>query len=1395
MQPTKDNYPVYEANQVLTNAHLNQSFDYLDEQQRLTRANLIGIGIVCGLTISLDDAALPTAIHVSRGCGITSEGYLIIEPDDLTLTSYRSYAMPEDIAYPSFINSASEQPYPLWELFPDGEPETTALTSPAGFLNDKAVLLFLELKKEELRNCSANNCDDKGAKVTATVRRLLIGKSDLDAIITAAGTLSTEMPDMALQMNLPDLRLPRYDAPATSLSTSNDVLASFLSVFSAKKLAAAVGKALSQAYQAFQPILEDTYESDPFANFAAQFGFLDTAPATVEQARFLPYYYDFFDDLIRAYDEFRNQGAELLCACCPPSGLFPRHLMLGLLFPASDLEARKYRHVFIASAAFSGCETRTQDVVMLFRRLVEMTVRLTLAPLLLPAQAGATDAQIRITPSSLGGVPLSNKAIPYYYLQNGTPPLYQLWNPGLTRQLKANRNQGYHASSYTPAAPAFVTEPLAYDLEPYNFLRIEGHLGKSYQTVLKALLGLKSRYRLPIEIIALRTGLVDDSIEVDINKESCRFQDLEALYATARGETLCLLIKTLIYFYNLSFESASPVTTAAASQFAVVNQFAPGFLVQTNTLGRLFEDYITSQGGTVPEIDANVMASWINIFSPQDSLVYYSFFYIIKLTDALPEDFSGVDFPTLETRFKNLGIVVTAIEKKREQGRGNLDGNTAVLDWEEIDDRLEDLLNTCQSDVLQTLSSEYENRIKALKKKQFLNHFLQEHPGIQHKAGVPVGGTFIVVYHQNPVKTPILEGPQNLTLLGAGVDPMASGVLLPAHTGSANLNDFVFTPILFDFIGAKKPAVNTFPGRAAARIAGTGAADVKTDSAQPASGRTAAASANLSDFVNASGITLNPELFNISPSATTTGTGKVTVNQAILDAIDRLQTQPGAINPDVQLVLEGLNSLIPVLPIIPIFPGVFPPTEADKIIAAAVNGLANGTVIADFYLPYLCCSDCAPIQFVLPKTPPTFSVAIGCTDTTQEIAVAEVTVTVKDGTPPYRLQIDDQDYQELKNPYSLPVGDHTLTVQDADNILSTPQTISIAEPLRIGEPTFVCASDGLTYVATVPIDGGEPPYSVNDVPISGVTFISSAIASGAALKLRIIDRKQCVFETEVTHTCPSPCDLPDDGRSRRCAYRLWLQPALEDEKYGDYKQTTEIKVRFNGTDIGVGETGTLLQIESDALNTDFQNAIGAVVKALNEAVNKGINNTFGALSRPRLTISYEPALTDPFGILWIEHFLSDTFRIEFEFVLEHSLSSGNFGIRYGNEPDATRAPFDGAVFTHVDRDRLETRVPAFACSERNQCDNTDFIELCKDFEVIPDFIFDGTRDNIFTFSISDDMPATGIAAWVWEFTTSTDQPFYVGEKVIVNWKDPGGFVKLTAISDKGCFRVTVEDQR
>ena len=173
----------------------------------------------------------------------------------------------------------------------------------------------------------------------------------------------------------------------------------------------------------------------------------------------------------------------------------------------------------------------------MLQRLVEMTpVQFSdKPPLPKPANGSTTDGQIRLTPSTLGPAALSDKAIPYYYLQDGTPPLYRIWNYEKTRLDRAEHNLGYRSDEYTPAAPDFVTKALAYDLEPDNFLRIEGHLGKDFKTVLKTLLSLRASYRLPIDIIALRTGVFDKSIPVDLSQETCRLSGSGSLVRLLAG--------------------------------------------------------------------------------------------------------------------------------------------------------------------------------------------------------------------------------------------------------------------------------------------------------------------------------------------------------------------------------------------------------------------------------------------------------------------------------------------------------------------------------------------------------------------------------------------------------------------------------------------------------------------------------------------------------------------------------------------------------------------------------------------------------------------------------------------------------------------------------------------
>lgn len=1307
MKFTQDIYPVFEANQVLSDLHLNEIFNYLDEQDRLTRANLIGIGIVCGLEINLNPPGTtdPT-IRLTKGCGVTSEGYLIVEPGDVDLVRYREYVLPQEPDYPPFKDQASAgKQFDLWELFPAGEPETTTLGASAGFLNDKAVLLFLELKKEGLRNCSPNNCDDKGAKITATVRRLLIKVEDLAKVIAAAnqleGNLTLADLDSALstRLNLPDVHMPRYDVPNTSPATSRDVLAAFLALFQAGKLALKTGTALIAAYNAFKPIVQGAYPSNPFAAFAVTFGFLDDAPKTTAQVRFLPYYVDFFDDLLKAYDEFRWKGAELLCACCPPEALFPRHLMLGALAPNLVANASHYRHPFLASPAVGDCGEQTEEVRRLFQRLVEMIAQFSITPKLPEVKSRSiTDPQIRITPSKAGDVLLSGRAIPYYYSQEGTPPLYRLWNVEKSRRNRAHHNLSYRSDEYTPAAPVFVTEALRYDLEPYNFLRIEGHLGKEYQAVLNTLLSLKARYRLPIDIIALRAGVFDESISVDLKKDECRFQDLESLYDALREELLSALCEGVMYLYGLSLDKTVAALAGGTPKLPLLKKYAPNFRYGDSTVGAWYEKYLALLQGR-PYIDVDqtnvdqnaVLTVYCVLFAgttdlPQKNFAHVvSIYYLTKLAEVLPDSLDALGFADFQNKYQDL---MGLIRFFRSEAVANISTEFKnFIPQEDLIDHFDEVLFACKLEPLRAIHEEYARRLREVKQRQFLSMFLRDHPGIQHKAGVPFGGTFILVYHEEP----------------------------------AGLKNDV---------------------------------DLKAIKA-------------------------------VTSEAIPIGRKVMVAKEALSEALSRMSKKAAyAEDPDVRLLFGALTGRIPDFK-----KPSGPVSDAEKIIDATVGELSGGTVIADFFLPYLCCPGCSSVQFVLPKTPPTFTLQVACTSPNNQ---AEVTVAPKGGEGPYSYKLGDADtFLPLTGALMLPVGTHTLVIQDSAGTESAQRSLTVPAPLTIEKETYIDNVATKTYQVNVPISGGVIPYKAETGTVAGSTFTSPSVASGAAVAVSITDSVGCKVSREFRHTV---CDLPCGGVSHRCAYRLWLQPPVGEARYETYRQEGEaVKLRFNGADIPLPGTNAILQAETAQLNGAFENTIAGIIKKLNAVVNQALVTTLGPQGKNRLVLGYKPSPTDPFGVLWIEHFVCETFSIEFNFSFAKPSPAFSLIWRYANEPDAAGAPFTGAIMINRRLNNKETRIPALDCSERNQCTGSDYKKLCQG----PDpklKLGIAPRENAVSLEADvTNIPTGDITAWVWDMTAQSSEPFYQGKQVVASLARPEGVVRLTAITNKGCFAVAQQN--
>ena len=518
-------YPHFVADQVLTANHLNELFNYLDDQERLTRNHLIGIGIVCGLELSCSN----TQIIISKGCGVTSDGFLIIQDAAATYTHYRNYTISNDLKtttpYNQFIPPASLQL--LTGVTDAGTDKPLAGAS----INrqDYAVVLLLEKKTIDLKNCTTNDCDDKGEKVELNLKPLLVLKSKLSSF--AYFGYETK------KMNLPEVPLKRFNVPFQQLITPSDILSSFLTIADNTTLQA-IQVAYSGAYDAFKIILPDN--SNPFQNLH------NVISAKINNIKnnnpvYIQYCYDFIDDLIKAYAEFHEKGMDVITECCPDEAAFRYHLMLGDSNQSTAAGNSSYRQGFIYSPIFNGQKDKAKEVQMMFKRMK-----------LLVSDFAGTDLKkfmakgIRITPSRWGREVLSERAIPYHYEPNN---LYNVWNYTLTKRGKSTRNLSYHSDTYN--APADIKNALKYDIEPYNFFRIEGHIGTKYELAFPELIKQKKQHNLPIDIIALNMRTDEGNITAD--DLTCFFQDLDSQYNVLISELLCKVHHPVCFISSLPY--------------------------------------------------------------------------------------------------------------------------------------------------------------------------------------------------------------------------------------------------------------------------------------------------------------------------------------------------------------------------------------------------------------------------------------------------------------------------------------------------------------------------------------------------------------------------------------------------------------------------------------------------------------------------------------------------------------------------------------------------------------------------------------------------------------------------------------------------------------------------
>ncbi|MDO3641556.1 PKD domain-containing protein [Mucilaginibacter sp. L3T2-6] len=921
-------YNSFVDSQVLTAKQLNDIVEFFEDQQRLTRTCLIGVGLVCGLGFKGD----ANGITVDKGCGVTTDGDLLYL-EQTTYQNFRKYDNSK-IQYPPFYPlGTSSQQMNLWELVvPDGDGNLPADSLPlssfaaqAGNTVDQMVgLLYLEYYTKDPDACTAIDCDNQGKKQVAKPKILLLTPTNMTEVInrTNAEVIAddiyknyynayTQYIDFAV------LGAKRVFLTSTNIATADKLTNAYINT--AKTGTTALVNAIKSLYDTFKFAL-DKNSNQNITTIVNTFNATFAQSISPYKAQ---YFYDFYKDLIAAYNELRAILVDIIYQCCPDIYAFPKHIMLGYLNAAATAKPANYRHSFYPSPVIGDDKLQLKNAVSLMERLFLLVQNFS-AP-----NNGGSD--IKITPSYDYDRLLEDRAIPFYYSNAATIAAkwsFGRWQRGTDRQVP-----GYNAFAYANGND-MVLNPLNYSIDSNNFFRIEGHIGKKYADALEEINNQRDNFNLPFDVVAIRLGEADLS-DINIDDYACQFDDLEAVLKAFKAEQNCLYAAMSRFFSNFDIKTGAVFKTEEMNQ----------------VIGREFKAKAaapapkTEKAGTRPAA-ASAKEGQQNIIMPAEIKMMYSGPKVVDQNLMMGEGALGAAFDYIRKEYNVSSIADYADEAARRIDTGGLtdDEKTIAVDipirilagtrdisqW--LPDRLVDIdqdtinnytsrmdelcamvkkaqaqsraifaksnytrkgfeedyeltlwqlsENCCSGEALQVLLEEIGQRKQKILQQLTFSAYAAKHPGLEHKAGVNRGGTFVLVYAGASAKTP----PKDTSTLKSRLDELFAKL-----RESGRLDIMTDTGIL----------------RALAEV-------ISPEEAEDA----------LRYYSEVSGRSYTPaKLEKIAKQLADIATGSKEKRGPSFG--HGIGNSGSAISPD--------------------------------------------TIIADFCLPYLCCSDCPPIAFITPK--------------------------------------------------------------------------------------------------------------------------------------------------------------------------------------------------------------------------------------------------------------------------------------------------------------------------------------------------------------------------------------------------------------------------------------------
>lgn len=503
-------HPVYVSGQYLTSEHLNETQDFLWEEEKATRYLLCGNGIADGLAVSTATLNNQLCVKLGTGAGVTNDGYLLqltpaakADPNhyynrakEITLVLYvtdkgekglvekeKFAALSQEITVSSSKETNAFELFATTATAPDGSKLFSAagITS-ASLGSDWLLLGWIDISDAKNDHCQQGDCNTMGTQRNYTTRFFLVKKTDIDQ-------------GNSLHAALPLCQVTRIKNLSSVTSNAGfyqknfDAWTSSLAVISKYFSDGGTDTSLEEAvFVCKNNALIDAWK-DAVLKFKA-------IAASVSKSNCPQYYVSFADDmargineLVRLYNPFVSRYPVI------GKNRIERCVVFG---QPGNTGFDKWRYYFIPAVFDEEKAERLDEVRRLLHRVLAMVNTFVLQTAMPQHLKKIKGPLCYPTHKHHAGL-LENCSIAAYFdiTKNGTNnPLLESWSP--VNQLQ--NIFSYYDSEITARKP--LAESLTVcSWDQYNFFRVDGHVGMTKSDAINALSKIINDEGLPVQLL------------------------------------------------------------------------------------------------------------------------------------------------------------------------------------------------------------------------------------------------------------------------------------------------------------------------------------------------------------------------------------------------------------------------------------------------------------------------------------------------------------------------------------------------------------------------------------------------------------------------------------------------------------------------------------------------------------------------------------------------------------------------------------------------------------------------------------------------------------------------------------------------------------------------------